>query len=102
MDNKVKTDSKTCHFCLYIRPNKNNYCIIQSERIKEPKKIIMKTYRVYSTDYFKIDIKRRSGDNWEVNFYGTDQIKYTDKNIQTYNNLKIFMGDSLLKLVDNF
>jgi len=47
MDNKVKTDSKTCHFCLYIRPNKNNYCIIQSERIKEPKS--------HSCEYFSLD-----------------------------------------------
>ena len=46
MDNKF-TAKKTCHFCLYIRPNKNNYCIIQSEKIKEPKS--------HSCEYFSLD-----------------------------------------------
>ena len=46
MDNKF-TVKKTCHFCLYIRPNKKNYCIIQSENIKEPKS--------HSCEYFSLD-----------------------------------------------
>ena len=45
MDNKVNV--KKCHYCLYIRPNRNDYCIIQSERIKNTKE--------HSCEYFSLD-----------------------------------------------
>ena len=71
-----KNKIKNCHYCLKIRPRKNNLCTISKKNIENP--------RSYSCEYFLVDdcairldelILSKTEDEADIRLFHFDQLE---------------------------